>query len=581
MWQRIKLLLSPNPAQAPATPWPGEEQASARRPARLFCAVLVLYVLYQIAMQPGWILGGEMWAEMATNYFRNAQSPELMQKLFATDAGYVPVPPRMLALVAALLSLPAAAIPYFYTGSALLFAAVMVGAFCLRDFRALVPSDPLRFLTALAILVVTDFETRTFINFTYFAAFFVTIVTALAWVQRERALPAWAWSLPVLVVSKPAVLAALPAMVVVALRAGTRFRRITLTALACCAAQVACMALHKQDVGTIAQAQGIPLSAKLMTTVKYFIGLVGTYLPGPDWVLPADWILPAGGIGVVLMLGLCRLRRHPAGTLVVLGLGLLLFNMLINAFALPGDWNSDMAKLGKFSVYRHMIVGLFGCTLAMSGLVAMLFHYQSPRLRHLALLAPPVFFAWVLMSGWLQVGLMINRAPVSPTIDSGHWQRKAPLIDANEPGVCVPLDPFSWGIFGRQCAMLNPAMDMGLSYRVIHPGPDGKVVLEWEAPPAVQDRDLISMGLLVRPATRQQTLLTAQATVTAASGEPHRLSGSRTLSITGGMLLLEGPSGTSVPQPRRVLVEFNQPVEVRYSANEQPTALWMGPPRAP
>ena len=53
-------------------------------------------LMYQVAMQPNWVLGGGMWAKMATNYFTNANAPSYLQKFFATDAGYIPVPQRQI-----------------------------------------------------------------------------------------------------------------------------------------------------------------------------------------------------------------------------------------------------------------------------------------------------------------------------------------------------------------------------------------------------------------------------------------------------------------------------------------------------
>jgi hypothetical protein len=143
-----------------------ESMQSDLRPDILFLSTVFLYVCYQLAMQPGWVLGGEMWAEMATNYFPNANSPSYLQKFFSTDAGYIPAPQRLIAFVGNQFNLPAASVPYFYIWSAIICTGMMIGAFCLGQFRTLVKSDSLRFLTAISILMVADFETRTFINFT-------------------------------------------------------------------------------------------------------------------------------------------------------------------------------------------------------------------------------------------------------------------------------------------------------------------------------------------------------------------------------------------------------------------------------
>ena len=47
-----------------------------------FAFIVVFYILHQLTLQPNWVAGGEMWAEMATNYYLNAESPSLFIKLF-------------------------------------------------------------------------------------------------------------------------------------------------------------------------------------------------------------------------------------------------------------------------------------------------------------------------------------------------------------------------------------------------------------------------------------------------------------------------------------------------------------------
>ena len=85
-----------------------------------------------------------MWAEMATNYYLNAESPSLLTKLFATDAGYIPIVPIIIALIGNQINLPATFTPYFYTFTALILSGMIVGCFCLSIFRKLLLSDLLR-----------------------------------------------------------------------------------------------------------------------------------------------------------------------------------------------------------------------------------------------------------------------------------------------------------------------------------------------------------------------------------------------------------------------------------------------------
>jgi hypothetical protein len=177
--------------------------ASAEQPVTLariyFCAAPILTCAYLLWLQPDWISSGEMYAEMATNYFRYAQSPDLLVKLFALDAGYIPLPQRLIAALVNLLGFKAAAVPYIYTWLAILLPAFMVGVFCSPVFRPLVRSDAARFIIALIILAVADFETRTFVNFTYFGIFFCAIVAALALMPEADDAPWWAWGTPLLV----------------------------------------------------------------------------------------------------------------------------------------------------------------------------------------------------------------------------------------------------------------------------------------------------------------------------------------------------------------------------------------------
>ncbi|NKW80861.1 hypothetical protein HGG72_11705 [Ochrobactrum pecoris] len=84
-----------------------------QRPKIFFIFVVLFYIFYQLLMQPSWVLGGGMWAEMATNYYPNANALSFVQKLLSTDAGYIPAPQRLIALVGNQLNLPAATIPYF------------------------------------------------------------------------------------------------------------------------------------------------------------------------------------------------------------------------------------------------------------------------------------------------------------------------------------------------------------------------------------------------------------------------------------------------------------------------------------
>ena len=141
-----------------------------RLPRRYFALCIALYVCYLLAMQPALLLDGEMWAEMATNYYANAQAPSLVARLMSTDAGYIPCHSASSPCCFMPWRYPPPAFHTPYSWTAILLTAAMVGSFCLSPFRRVVQSDGLRLLVALSVLALADYETRTFINFTYFAA---------------------------------------------------------------------------------------------------------------------------------------------------------------------------------------------------------------------------------------------------------------------------------------------------------------------------------------------------------------------------------------------------------------------------
>lgn len=105
---------------------------------------------------------------MATNYFHFAEFGNWYEKLFATDSGYIPLFQRLIALLAWLLHIPYTTIPLFYNISGLIFQSLMLAIFSLPAFRPLIPSDGYRIIICIILCLVGDWETRNFINVSYF-----------------------------------------------------------------------------------------------------------------------------------------------------------------------------------------------------------------------------------------------------------------------------------------------------------------------------------------------------------------------------------------------------------------------------
>lgn len=595
-----------------------------RRAHLLFLAVVVLYPVHQLLTRGQLILGGSMWAETGTNYYALSTSPSLAQRLFGTDAGYIPLPQRLIAFVGQELGLPAQSIPYFYTGTAFLLSGLLIGSLCLPVFRPVIASDGLRFAVALAVVLVADFETRTFINFTYFAVVPLAAMTALAASRPRAAVPGWAWVLPLFLVSKPGVIAVLPAMVVVAvLSGGRRFRAVTAVSTVLALVQLVQLAVSSSSGTSLLQPSDQTTVSKLFTAVKYTLGMLGRLSVGPDntWgVYP--WMFT--GIAVlVLAAALVVATRARSGPLVVIGLSLVAFTMLLDAFSFPASFSRDMALLSTAGFDRRFVVAVLGVFLAGAGLLAAL--TDSARTTGLArgraraavrrgapAVAAALFALWFAGTGWVGYSALVNRPFGLPVGEVSQWtELSSRLADPTEASLCIPLDPFGW-IYGRNCQVLvddkvipfvfgwsalpaattsattdpssAPASDTApADAGAGAPAEQGSapVELELDAPRQVTSGTLVSFALMVKPEPGTSTVR-AQAFVESRDGSETELAAEASVSPDGGLLQFTDVPSAALGDVVGVRVVFDEPVSVGARdplAGLQTTiVLWMGQP---
>lgn len=552
----------------------------SRRPAWLFAMFVLLYVAAQLTMQPTWMLGGEMWAEMATNYYPYADSPSIWQQLFSTDAGYIPLPQRLLAFLGNQFGFFAAWIPYFYTWSAVLLSAMLVGVFCLAPFRKLVSSDLLRFFSAFSVLAVADFETKNFINFSYFAAFFVALVTALALVDGSEESPWWAWFVPIFMLSKPALLATLPAMVVVAVFSRSRFRAVAIAALLVGLIQCLQMFVSSKTGAMPFRENDIALGVKLLASIKYFLGFLGGFAIGPVVVLKKPMFMLVGLIILSVSVYLIIFRRCAANALIFVGLCLSFFNFFINAFALSDSWTVNAAKLSGVPVYRHTIVGFFGTILLICGLICHLGRTLEMgwKIRFSNELMALLFLVWFGLTGWWGFALRASNEPLPPTIGNSQWQALAFAIDDGTTPLCVPINPWwknaNW-MYQRGCRSLNmpPAWEDG-QLRV------NKRLFFIGRPSSLRSgNNLVAAAVLVKPVQAGTHLVKVELRVESMNGNIDYLSGSRNVGEHGALIMLTGKNVVNIGDIRKVDIGFDIPVDVARGVEDPidfPGIAWMG-----
>lgn len=108
------------------------------------------------------------YAEAVTNFMKFAREESFVTNLFLTDAGYLPLLPRLITLFfMKLLRLPAAEALYFMQMSASILCCMMWAFFCLYPFRKYMPLA-LRVIFCLLVMAVCfQEETLFFTNFPY------------------------------------------------------------------------------------------------------------------------------------------------------------------------------------------------------------------------------------------------------------------------------------------------------------------------------------------------------------------------------------------------------------------------------
>jgi len=472
-------------------------------------------------------------------------------------------PQRLIAFFANQIHLPAAIIPYFYTWTAITCTGLLVGVFCLSRFRVLVRSDALRFFVAISVLMVADFETRTFINFTYFSAFFIAIITALALADGNKEVPKWAWLIPVLMISKPAVLATLPAMIIVALISRARFRAITIVTTLLCVGQILQIILSAQSGVMPSRLHEVTIASRFIALAEYFFGFLGGYVVGPSSHINKFYLMLIGSYILGVSGYIIFKRRNRSGAMILVGLSLLFFNILLNVFALSDYWNQDLSALDGVPVYRHIIIGFYGSILVVAGVLVSLIERDQPHqatgLR--SALAAFLYIAWFIGVGWCSVAIAMTREPSSPTLNNSQWQIMAQAIDSQVSPLCVPIDPWWKGtkwIYQRDCSLLNeiPTWDGG-TISIASP-----LFFDLKMPTSILGESLISAAVLIKPISTRKSFIEIQMMIKLTDGGIKYFSGSREVDPSGALLLVTGKDSVPIKNITSIRLIFNMPVEI-------------------
>jgi hypothetical protein len=560
-------------------PDPGRD--SAPTPAIYFAGVVAFYALFELVMNE-WALSGEMFAEMGVNYFYHAESRDILERLFATDAGYVPLLQRLIAAGAASLHVSIERVPFVYTWVAILLSGAIVAAFSLAHFRSLIRSDGARALACVAVLLSANWQTATFVNFTHFNLFLIAAFVATSLVARGDDAPLWAWCLPLLMVSKPYVLTVLPAAAVALLVAKPRYRRILLVSILAAAAQMVRMLLSRQQGVAWDGAQEYTILEKLWVGLATSLAFLGEYTIGANGSAPAyaigPWVFVTAGLIVIAAAAVTLwFRPHPAMAAVLVGLSILFPTFLLNSFVFTNEFNPDLQILRSLAVYRHTMPGFYSAVLVVIGLLAVWTEGSDWKFGSRSITSgtrhATLFLIWMLAAGWVTTGAANSKPPPFPETNHSRWQLMAESIQDRRRPVCVPIDPLGW-IYGRGCRLLAPIVYRGGG--AFKPLP-AHVGIDLLVPAGVTTSTLMNVGVPLRLVRDSKHTIQLKLIVDVDSGEQQEFTGERTLGTSGGLILLSGPQPAGASGVRRARIFSDTPVEFFFLEGEDHPAIeWMG-----
>jgi hypothetical protein len=535
-------------------------------------------MLFTLVKFPNYIFSGAMWAEMGTNYFPNSRALDVRTIFFSLDAGYIPFGLRLLSWIFELLGVTTSSIPYVYSVTATLGASLLVGFFCLKRFRILIPSDSIRFLVALLVIIAADFETRNYINFSYFALFFLFINVAIMY---KKHFSTYILALfPILIVTKPVILAVLPVLLFsfFTLKRTKLQYMIFSSILAATTMQILTIISSKSD-GVFGREE-----ISLLIGIKnLFIYYFATF------AIPLNQFSPTS-VGTKVLLGIAAfsiilyvalITRNQLSVVAYFGLTTLFFIMAVNTFAVSGTFGSNYWLLSGMPLVRYMVpvidigIILLVCTAINFFLIVNYFFPKSEMRISWNRIANATLSVFLILSVF-SASSKIHQ-PVSPALFNSQWVRMSAVIESGDP-VCVPLDPAGW-TYGRGCRLLNSDFKwdkFGGYNRSIVVRHDETYKLD--IPENTGWTRLQGLGLLIKPRTNENLRMFANLKIELKTKEILKVETFQEANARGSMLFFYLPEAVLFENISSMNLEtsIDAIVGIQSPLKSDPATLWYG-----
>ena len=536
-----------------------------------FVLIIFLFPIYMFVIEYDWLTSGEMWAETATNYYANAKSGNLIQSLFATDSGYWSFPLRITAYIPVLLHIPAKFAPYFYNWIGILIIPLFVAPFCLPDFRKVIESDIFRFVICLCFLFLTDFKTVTFINFLVYSIFLIFIISNLAVIEGKGGkIPKWSWFIPLLIVSKPVILAVIPIMIICSFFANKKYRLITIISLILGLLQLTRLYLslksgtffwtQESDFSTIDK-----ISSSFIVSVKYM--LLEIFGNKYDFNITLSSMICFVLFALLYKIYRADKIKNKAIISAIMGILMIFFTCSFLCFSLSYSWNKDAhlyLALGRY---------LIGCIVGGIFIAAGFAEILNKKFKNTGLL---LFIFWFVSSGFLALGLNKKNVLDFPSLNCSTWQKSYAYNSNNTTVSCIPINPYPW-IYkpSNKCVYLNKYQNLEHEKYKFEIYNNEKYNINQVYKNELSEINLEAILIYAKPVMGKNINVDTIAKVKLINGEISEFKSTDKLHTSGSVIQILMPINDI--NIEEISFEFSEPVEIRKEIyNNEPIILWLG-----
>ena len=535
-------------------------------PSILFILIIFIYILFRFIVDDA-TRTGEMWAEMATNYYKNARYGDLYHQFFATDAGYIPLLQRIIAWTVHVFKAPVHLVPYLYTWISIVLSAMMVGTFTLHYFRPLVQNDYTRMLVSLIILITISWQTANFISFTYLNLFYIAIFVALALSKDNDDAPKIAFLIPILIMAKAHVLAIVPILFLSIFFVKKRYKYIFSFTILMSILQVIQVTISHMN-GAFKMENNFTLFDKLLSSFAYNFAYLANNIVGYGNHFTSTELLIIGMIISIFALFTLFIKKKNSNTLIIVGLSIVFFIFLINSFALFNAFNLNSYKINH-GMYRHIFPGFIGSILLLIGIAESwgnIIRYK-PLIKYFSFF---LVFGWAISGNLIIKGINSSKEPKHKTGYS-NWQTMSQSIQNNDNNRCVPINPYKW-MYSKNCSYTHTLNFGKGTYKTFE-----ETSLSINIPSDIKNKKTIALLVGIDLTNNVSANVELYAVATTSTGNKYKFYGFKNNVSSKSMILLNNTNREAISDIVKLELISNIPLKYWVENGKQrPSISWLG-----